>query len=128
MELCLQNSWKNLLFVNNLSGLSPCLLQTWSIATEFQLYAMTPPLFAAAWLLSRKCQWSFGVTVLSLCSIVWLVCLCVRADFVLQHPPVAHELKGTWDNSDMPYYTSTIYRMAPYAAGLFGGVTVSEQT
>jgi len=124
---CLQNSWKNLIFINNFAGDSTCLLHTWSIATEFQLYAMTPPLFSTAWLLSRRCRWSFGVAVLSLCSTVWLVCLCIRTVFALQHPPVAHELTGFVDNPDMPY-SSTIYRMAPYAAGLFGGIAVKEQT
>jgi len=112
---CLQNSWKNLLFINNEVG--GCLEHTWTIAVEFQLYAVTPLIFATAWFLSNKWQPSFGATAFTLCSALWCTCCIFRICDAVQH-----------DLGSKEPYSSTVYRMAPYAAGLCGGIAVKEVT
>lgn len=138
-SVCLY-AWSNLLFVNNIQGFSTfCVGQGWSIAVEFQLYMVTPLLFAAAWCLSKNDnKGSFVVTALVLSSLVWLLCCLIRFEYASQNfidsaPKGQVESGATWpfkgsesiSHWDMPY-TSTLYRMAPYAAGLCGGVAMKE--
>lgn len=131
--ICLQNGWSNLLFINNMVP-NFCMGQGWSIAVEFQLYMVTPLLFAAAWLFSKKGdKGSFAVTVLVLSSLVWLLCCLIRLGYASQNFIDSNDSDGSkWlegsesiPHWDMPYM-STLYRMAPYAAGLCGGVAMKE--
>eukprot|EP00931_Biecheleriopsis_adriatica_P120394 TRINITY_DN95515_c0_g1_i1.p1 TRINITY_DN95515_c0_g1~~TRINITY_DN95515_c0_g1_i1.p1 ORF type:complete len:368 (-),score=43.54 TRINITY_DN95515_c0_g1_i1:78-1037(-) len=138
--VCLLHGWSNLLFVNNIKIFSSfCLGHGWSIAVEFQLYMVTPLLFAAAGIFSKKdTKGSFVVTVLVLSSLVWISCCLIRfghasQNFIDSVPKGKVEsgttfpFKGSESIShwDMPY-TSTLYRMAPYAAGLCSGVAMKE--
>mmetsp|Transcript_49605 Transcript_49605/g.89133 ORF Transcript_49605/g.89133 Transcript_49605/m.89133 type:complete len:363 (+) Transcript_49605:449-1537(+) len=128
--ICLQNGWSNLLFINNMIP-NFCVGQGWSIAVEFQLYMVTPLLFAAAWLFSKKGdKGSFAVTVLVLSSLVWLLCCLIRLGYTSQNFIDSNESKWLEGYKSIPHwdmpYLSTLYRMAPYAAGLCGGVAMKE--
>jgi len=112
---CLQRSWKNLLFINN--EFEGCSQHTWTIAVEFQLYAVTPFIFATAWFLSNKWQPSFGATAFTLCSALWCTCCIFR---------ICNAVQNDWGSKEP--YGSTVYRMAPYAAGLCGGIAAKEVT
>jgi len=98
------------------------MIHTWTIAVEFQLYVATPPLFALAWFLSKKVpRASFSAIAFVLASLVWLACCVARIIFVLEN---GEEMVDS-QNFRTPY-VSTLYRMAPYAAGLCGGIAVQE--
>jgi peptidoglycan/LPS O-acetylase OafA/YrhL len=55
-EVCTRAGWANLLFVNNFIGeqlsFNACLMHSWSIAVEFQLYLVSP--FVVWWMCARR--------------------------------------------------------------------------
>eukprot|EP00404_Azadinium_spinosum_P019390 CAMPEP_0180507532 /NCGR_PEP_ID=MMETSP1036_2-20121128/48654_1 /TAXON_ID=632150 /ORGANISM="Azadinium spinosum, Strain 3D9" /LENGTH=324 /DNA_ID=CAMNT_0022517709 /DNA_START=27 /DNA_END=998 /DNA_ORIENTATION=- len=124
---CRHYWWAHMLFVNNYypfwesfpqpghKHLPMCMIHTWSVAVEFQLYCLTPPLLVVAVRLSSSIV---GLTkaraVLALCAFAWVACLVVRL-FNVGH-------YGTF----RPPYPDTALRMAPYVCGVAAGVFVHE--
>mmetsp|Transcript_106471 Transcript_106471/g.189300 ORF Transcript_106471/g.189300 Transcript_106471/m.189300 type:complete len:460 (-) Transcript_106471:94-1473(-) len=127
---CSKFWWTNMLFINNYwptwccFKYNLCMVHTWTIAVEFQLYFATPPLFALAWFLSKRLpKMSFSAIAFMLGALVWLACCARRIAYVLEHG------KDMVDGKNMGEpYVGTLYRMAPYAAGLCGGIAVQEVT
>eukprot|EP00418_Pyrodinium_bahamense_P024100 CAMPEP_0179139524 /NCGR_PEP_ID=MMETSP0796-20121207/66742_1 /TAXON_ID=73915 /ORGANISM="Pyrodinium bahamense, Strain pbaha01" /LENGTH=240 /DNA_ID=CAMNT_0020838973 /DNA_START=68 /DNA_END=787 /DNA_ORIENTATION=+ len=84
--------WSHMLFINNYypywesypqpghKHLPMCCIHTWSVAVEFQLYVVTPPLFALAERLRAAAahRLSLAQSVLALCGLAWAACCALR--------------------------------------------------
>ena len=117
--------WSNLMFMNNIWPVQnflqgpACMVHTWSIAVEFQMYLLTPPLLVlSAWLArgvrERATPCYFGVL-----SLAWLGCCAVRTFSVfykIEHGVFYGQAK----------YTLTIARIAPYVAGAMAAIAVRQ--
>eukprot|EP00928_Gymnodinium_smaydae_P045161 TRINITY_DN30141_c0_g1_i2.p1 TRINITY_DN30141_c0_g1~~TRINITY_DN30141_c0_g1_i2.p1 ORF type:complete len:551 (+),score=19.56 TRINITY_DN30141_c0_g1_i2:68-1720(+) len=119
-EACPKYWWAHMTFISNFypewqSYLGPamCAIHTWSVALEFQLYLVTPPLFLFAKFLSSKVNvFSLRMVVASLSVSMWAVCCVLRVVRAFEH------------DGRIPY-VYTHYRMSSYFAGLLSGVVVN---
>ena len=80
-KVCAERWWTNLFFVNNIGRqagdlfLSPhCMVHTWSIAVEFQMYLITPPFMLLAHALSERFGLADTPTHLGAYAAGWLLC------------------------------------------------------
>jgi len=118
--------WAHMLFINNYfpywesypqpghRHLPMCCIHTWSVAVEFQLYFLTPPLFALALRLSSAFPWLAPArAVVGLCAFAWGTCCALRVQ------------SAFYSDAIRAPYPDTLYRMSPYLAGIVAGITVA---
>lgn len=122
--------WSNLLFFNNYfpqwTAWSPtmCMIHSWSVAVEFQLYCITPPLFALAWFLSQRLpKFSFATHAFIVIFILWSNCAVIRIVHAIEHSDEMIS-KG---NFELPYVW-TQYRSCPYFSGIAAGIAVQQHS
>jgi peptidoglycan/LPS O-acetylase OafA/YrhL len=121
--------WTNLVFINNYfpewnSWLPMCMIHTWSVAVEVQLYCITPPLFALAWFLSQKLsKLSFATWAVVVIGIAWSACVLVRIVYAVQH----RDDMIAQNRFALPYVW-TQYRSCSYFSGLVAGIAVQQHT
>jgi len=122
---CRRFWWAHLLFLNNYfpfwesfpqpghKHLPMCCIHTWSVAVEVQLYFITPPLFACAIRLSSAFpKLSRAWASMAICFCGWCLCCLLRLVSMVSS-----------EDYRVPY-PNTLYRMAPYFAGVGAGVVV----
>ena len=73
--------WSNLLFINNyfsnLFGGPTCMVHSWSIAVEVQMYVLTPPFLLVGYAL-RRCGVPWVAAYLSAIGVGWLGVCALR--------------------------------------------------
>lgn len=120
---CRKFWWSHVLFINNYyPEWEPlwhenCMLHSWSVAVEVQLYVCSPPLFALASLLSRLTRrLSPSQAVVLLSFLLWM-CSCLwRVRYLLVLKPGAPNCP----------YVFTEYRASSYLAGVIAAMFVQE--
>ncbi|KAL1503336.1 hypothetical protein AB1Y20_011388 [Prymnesium parvum] len=93
-----------------------CMVHTWSIAVEFQMYLITPPLMFVAYHLAARSAGRLHPTIsyMLVLAIGWVVCVCFRIS-----------------NADLALGGSHAYlrihgRCAPYFCGLAAAIAVDQ--
>lgn len=111
-----QRWWTNMLFVNNYasSWFSACMVHTWSVAVEVQMYIVTPPLLLLGHAIHRRAGVALTPAYLSVLAAGWLGCCVLR--FATADLETAQS-----------HYFDTPHRIAPYLAGMGAAVAVRQQ-
>ncbi|KAL1504055.1 hypothetical protein AB1Y20_010465 [Prymnesium parvum] len=114
--------WSNLMFLNNIYppqfmvfGPS-CMVHTWSVAVEFQMYIFTPPLMILAYALAARSHGRLPLTpsYFLVMAVGWVACVALRAVHV------------DWLSGVSQPYTSAPDRVAPYLAGVAAAIAVAQ--
>ncbi|XP_012280074.1 nose resistant to fluoxetine protein 6 [Orussus abietinus] len=117
-EACRQYWWQNLLYINNYASHNyKCMLQSWYLSADMQLFLAAPFLVYPLW------RWRFFGKLLS----AFLMVLSVLSQFLTVY---LYELPGTYvpsvRNSVLNEYCHRVYmathnRSSPYIIGIFLG-------
>ncbi|XP_026467405.1 uncharacterized protein LOC113370954 [Ctenocephalides felis] len=120
-ELCKDNMWKNLLFIQNYMGFNNiCLAHTHQLGTDMQLFLATPPLIWAVWKWPKK--------ALLITCIIAILSTVLRYVVTLQNRLAPMTYFGMpnskfSETSDLSY-TLPDHRATPYLAGVVLGYLI----
>ncbi|XP_063232241.1 O-acyltransferase like protein-like [Bacillus rossius redtenbacheri] len=111
-DACRSGWWRNLLFVNNyLPGDPQCMGQTWALAADVQLFALSPAVLYPLWKWADR-----GKAVLAACSV-----LAVAAPFWCTYVAAVYDLRpASAGGTDVfpPLETWSLMRATPYLGGI----------
>ncbi|XP_070492786.1 nose resistant to fluoxetine protein 6-like isoform X2 [Chironomus tepperi] len=122
-ELCQDNMWKNLLFVQNLYPFEEmCVPQSYHLAIDLQLFILTPLL---VWLIYKNPTYGFGIYgILHTLSAGarFSTALDFRLSTVVFHGMKLSQLYRTFSLS----FTVALHRATPYLIGIALGILIKE--
>ena len=118
--------WSNLLFMNNIWPLQGfvfaphCMVHTWSIAVEFQMYLLTPPLLLLSHAIAagrfRFLQLPWAPSYFLVLALGFLACVYRRT------------MNIDYEHGSAQPYNGTSARIAPYLAGVAAAIAVKQHS
>jgi len=92
-----------------------CAPQSWSVGLEMQLYLATPAIIFLSYCIAKFLQRKPNQVVITLCIIIWLLCIWSRFEALSSIIAVDGSI----------WYTGTQYRCAPYFFGIITSMCLS---
>jgi len=113
--ICNDTWWRNLLFINNLWGISGCLGQSWSIGVEFQMYLLSPFIVRLMLVNWQHRRWIKSPhRGLAVCTFLVSCSLLMRAMWIYTDSGDS----GQYYPNTQWVYSQVYMRMAPYLMGI----------
>ncbi|KAI5733761.1 hypothetical protein M8J76_015589 [Diaphorina citri] len=117
---CQENWWTNILFVNNFFNENQmCMLQSWFLAVDFQLFLLSFLLIYLCWKWPSIQKWLLGATL--------LVCMVIPGFMVYRKREWSFfipSISNLYDPTQVPHfremYTKSYNRAIPYVIGIMG--------
>ncbi|XP_072381146.1 nose resistant to fluoxetine protein 6-like [Diabrotica undecimpunctata] len=120
---CRQNWWTNILYINNyVNKNNMCLIQTWYIAADTQLYIFSLILLTFVWKYESKVKYILGITIAIGLLIPGLIAFFKNHEIIIrQYPEILYDMKGVKQAAWHDLYSSGYSNITGYTIGLTFG-------